>query len=226
MSYTLESVAQLVNQVLLVNKTMEERLAQMQAQLAALQVAAAPKPRGKSSSSTPVGVDGASQSASKFPNNTVVWIKRRASEDPNFMSNILGQENYDRFVNKYIQTGEFKDVESKDLAGKYAEKIWKDLGVLAEKCDIVETKKFAVNTVAYLRKTWKEEKTAHDAAHASSTPASAPATNGVIVPDTPTIVTSPLLQLDQTQQAPAFQPVFQPLPVMLSLTQPHALPAR
>lgn len=226
MSYTLESVAQLVNQVLLVNKTMEERLAQMQAQLAALQVASAPKPRGRSSSSTPVGVDGASQSASKFANNTVVWIKRRATEDPSFMPNILGQENYDRFVGKYVQTGEFKDVDAKDLPGKYAEKIWKDLGVLAEKCDIVETKKFSVNTVAYLRKTWKDEKTAYEASHTSSTAVSAPVTNGVIVPDTPTVVSSQLLQLDQPQQTHAFQPVFQPLPVMLPLTQPHALPTR
>ena len=223
MSSPLDPVVQLLNQALVElrvchddNKALKEQLTQLQSQVSALQaVASAPKAtRGKPASS-PVGVAANNKNEVKFAPNTVVWLRNKATTDPNFMVQLVSQNNYDTFVKKYEDAGELKDVAPADRPGKIAEKIWKSLGELSENSNHPKSKEFAVNTIEFLRKTWKAEKDAFNAQHSTS-PA---ATSGPVVPDTPVLTTPVTSALpDLTFASGLTQPLVQPVSLNLPLS--------
>ncbi len=220
MSYTLDSVVQLLNQALVElrvchddNKALKEQLSQLQVQVSAVQNAA-PKSRGtKTAASSHVGVANAVPK-SAFPPNTVVWLRAKCAADPNYLVPILGQGNFNNFVKKFEDAGDLKGLEGSARDSKIGERIWKYLGELSEIEGQSKNKDFANHTLEFLRKSWKAEKTAFEAANPTSV-APAATTSGTIVPDTP-VMTSPVVpQLDTGLTQPLVQQLTMNLPLNL-----------
>jgi hypothetical protein len=209
-----DSVVQLLNQILAELRVVHDENKALKDQLTALQSVPASKPRGKAASSNPVGVGANGQPEKKFPNNTIVWLKAKANEDPNFLPQLLGQSNYDSFALKYA--AEIKNEDPKEQPGKLAEKVWKDLGALADNSPHPPSKDFAVKMTDHLRKTWKAEKTAWEAAQPTALTQS---TTGTIMPDTPALVT-PQMQTLSFDSPVLSQPLLTPVSFSLPLVQP------
>lgn len=206
---SLDTVVQLLNQLVLDNKGLKEQLTAVEKQLAALQSAPVSRPRGKAPSTTPVGVTTNGHVEPKFPIHTVAWLKVKTHEDPTFLQQIIGSTNYDRFVQKY--EADLKTDDPKERASKLAEKIWKDMQALGESCPEPATKEFAAKMTKHLRDSWRKERDAWDAAH-PTTAAPAAATGAVVVPDTPV--------MQVLEQSSLVQPLLTPMPLQMPLLQP------
>jgi hypothetical protein len=230
MAATLESVQSLLLQVLAEgraqreeNKALREEVASLKAQLTANQVAQASstarKTRSSTTTSTHIGTDattGQASQAPKFPSNTVLWVKDKAANDPNFLPQKMTPGNYNSMEAKHAD--KLKDITSEsDRRKRLAEIIWKELNELAEKSIHAETKEFATKLIEHLRKEWKDEKLAHEAQHPKAAPQ---ATSGVLVPDL-AVMNAPAMTLT----APADQfSLVTPLNLSLSLVSPVTLP--
>lgn len=203
---SLDSVVQLLTQVLAELRVVHDENKSLKDQLTALQNVPVSKPRGKAASATPVGVGANGQVEKKFPNNTVVWLKAKANEDPTFLPQLIGQANFDNFAVKY--DAELKNEDPKEKAGKLAEKIWKDMGALSENSPNPQTKEFSSRMAEHLRKTWKAEKTAWENAHPVQS-------TGNVIPDTPVLATPQMQTL--SFDAPTLS---QPVQFSIPLLQP------
>jgi hypothetical protein len=210
--------------------------------IASLQAAqSAPRTSRKSATvtSTPAGVDATTgQPVEKFPSNTILWLKKKAAENPKFLPSILSQPNYDAIEKKHAK--ELEGLTEVERAKKMAQKVWTELGELAEKASHVETRDHSAKLIKFFKDTWTAEKNAYKAANPTvAAPPTAPGVatqqGGVLVPDTPVfvqpLVATPSITLQpfavpEVQAAPVAYPqppVLQP--VTLSMLSPVTLNA-
>lgn len=211
---SLDSVVQLLTQVLAELRVVHDENKSLKDQLTALQNVPVSKPRGKAASATPLAVGANGQVEKKFPNNTVVWLKAKCNEDSNFLPQLIGQTNFNNFAIKY--EAELKNEDPKEKSGKLGEKIWKDMQAFAENSPNPDTKDFSSKMTEHLRKAWKTEKTAWEASHPAqpTQPAS-----GTVIPDTPVLAT-PQMQTLSFDTPALSQPLLTPVSFSLPLLQP------
>lgn len=175
------------------NKGLQSQLTSLQAQVTAVQTTlSTPKTRStKASTSSHVGVSTNSSDEVRFPTNTVSWMKYKVAQDPKFLINVLSQTNYDKFVKRYEDNNELKDIAPADRNTKICEKVWKTLGDLSSQEGDSLSKEFANKILNVLRKSWKEER------DGLATPAPAPAADGsaatTTLPGLDNLLTQPLV---------------------------------
>lgn len=93
----------------------------------------------------------------KFPNNTISWLVRKVENEPDYLSTLLGSNNYEHFKNKH-GVNEAKHINNESKRSSFTRKLWADLNKLSEQSTDMETKDFAEKLIVHLRKTWKAEK--------------------------------------------------------------------
>lgn len=200
MTATLESLQALLLQILANQEEGTVRWNQVNAKLDSVQLACttARKPR-TAAQVTHVGTEavlGQVSQTSKFPSNTVLWLKEKVASDADFLPRKMTQENYDLMVSK--KAAEVKDVTNDvERRKKLAGLIWTELNNLANTSVHVGTKDFASKLVEHLRKEWKDEKTAFEASHPKQETVGQ---SQVLVPDLP-VLNQTSVQLPSTTLA-------------------------
>lgn len=109
--------------------------------------------------STAAGIDAQTgQPTEKFPANTILWLKKKAAENPRFLPDVLSEANYKAIEAKHAT--ELAGLSDVDRRRKMAQKVWVDLGELAERATHVETRDHALKLMKWLKDSWTAEKNA------------------------------------------------------------------
>ena len=195
MAVTMEALLNVLSNLTLKVDNLTTLTVSQSEKIAALQVAqTTSRPRKTTTAgSTPAAVDAQTgQPVEKFPSNTILWLKKKAAEDPSFLPGIVSQTNYNAIETKHAaDLAGLADVERRK---KMAQKVWTELGELAEKSSNVQTRDHSAKLIKWFKDTWTTERNAFKAANPVPlvAPVSGSVNGGTLIPDTP-VFTQPLL---------------------------------
>ncbi len=86
--------------------------------------------------------------------NTLLWMRFMQRKDPNFLANLLGQQNFDAITNR--KKAELSGLTDDAYSDALANIVWRMMKELSEQPIDSDTRRFAKNMLEHLKRSWKQ----------------------------------------------------------------------